>query len=179
MLKTFAQMVNNCGGINGRQLDLAVVEQAGGAADQATTLANAQAACIKATEDEKPFIVMTWTGFAAPQCITDDHKTLMLDGLVTQNEYLKTAQGRHILFGNTNEVAQYQAPMLDLLEERQAQGQEGRGALPHLHDGHRSDQGQRHRSAEVEGRQRRVLRHRSRPTRRVTSRRSTRCSSTS
>ena len=123
MLKTFAKMVNDCGGINGRQLDLAVVEQAGGAADQATTLANAQAACIKATEDEKPFIVMTWTGgFAAPQCITDDHKTLMLDGLVTQNEYLKTAQGRHILFGNTNEVAQYQAPMLDLLESGKLKG---------------------------------------------------------
>jgi len=123
MLKTFAQMVNNCGGINGRKLDLAVVQQQGGAADQATTLANAQTACIKATEDEKPFIVMSWVGgFAAPQCITDDHKTLMLDGLVTQNEYLKTAQGRHILFGNTNEVAQYQAPMLDLLKSGKLKG---------------------------------------------------------
>ncbi len=77
MLKTFAKMVNDCGGINGRKLDLvAVVEQAGGAADQATTLAKrAWAACIKATEDEKPLIVMTWTGsFAAPQCITDDQQ---------------------------------------------------------------------------------------------------------
>src|SRR5262245_2038382 len=71
MLKTFAQMVNDCGGINGRTLDLTVVQQEGGAADQATTLANAQAACIKATEDNKPFIVISWTGgFAAPQCIT-------------------------------------------------------------------------------------------------------------
>ena len=121
-LKTFAQMVNNCGGINGRKLDLVVVDQAGGAADQAATLANAQAACIKATEDEKPFIVMSWTGFTSPQCITDDHKTLMLDGLVTQNEYLKTAQGRHILFGDTNEVAQYQAPMLELLKSGKFKG---------------------------------------------------------
>lgn len=117
MLKTFAKMVNECGGINGRRVDLTVVQQAGGAADQATTVANAQAACVKATEDNKPFIVLSWTGgFAAPQCITDEHKTLMMSGIATTNEYLRTAQGRHILLGNTNEVAQYQAPMLDLIE---------------------------------------------------------------
>ena len=117
MLKTFANMVNECGGINGREIDLTVVQQEGGAADQATTVANAQAACVKATEDNKPFIVLSWTGmFAAPQCITDEHKTLMLSGIATTNEYLRTAQGRHILMGNTNEVAQYQAPMLDLIK---------------------------------------------------------------
>ena len=123
MLKVFAQMVNDCGGINGRTLDLTVVEQEGGAADAATTLANAQAACIKATEDNTPFIVLHWTGgFAAPQCITDDHKTLMLSGLATTNDYLKTAQGRHILLGNTNEVAQYQAPVLDLIKSGKLKG---------------------------------------------------------
>ena len=123
MLKVFADMVNECGGINGRDIDLTVVQQEGGAADQATTVANAQAACIKATEDNKPFIVLSWTGgFAAPQCITDEHKTLMMSGIATTNEYLKTAQGRHILMGNTNEVAQYQAPMLDLIESGKLEG---------------------------------------------------------
>ena len=67
MLKVFAKMVNDCGGINGRDIKLTVVQQKGGAADQATTVANAQAACIQATEDNKPFIVLSWTGmFAAP-----------------------------------------------------------------------------------------------------------------
>ena len=122
MLKVFAEMINECGGINGRSVDLTVVQQEGGATDAATTLANAQAACIKATEDNKPFLVISWTGFAAPQCITDDHKTLLLDGLATTNEYLKTAQGRHILLGNTNEVAQYQAPMLDLIKSGKLKG---------------------------------------------------------
>lgn len=122
MLKVFADMVNECGGINGRDIKLTVVEQAGGAADQATTVANAQAACIKATEDNKPFVVLSWTGFAAPQCITDEHKTLMMSGLATTNEYLKTAQGRHILMGNTNEVALYQAPMLDLIDSGKLEG---------------------------------------------------------
>jgi Periplasmic binding protein len=123
MLKVFADMVNECGGINGRDIDLTVVQQEGGAADQATTVANAQAACIKATEDNEPFIVLSWTGgFAAPQCITDEHKTLMMSGIATTNEYLDTAQGRHILMGNTNEVAQYQAPMLDLIESDKLEG---------------------------------------------------------
>jgi ABC-type branched-subunit amino acid transport system substrate-binding protein len=121
MLETFAKMVNDCGGINGRQLDLTVI-QAEGAADQATTLANAQADCIEATEDHKAFVVVSWTGFAAPQCVTDDHETLMLSGLATQAEYLKTAKGRHILFGETNEVAQYQAPMLDLVKSGKLKG---------------------------------------------------------
>ncbi len=120
-LKTFAEMVNKCGGINGRQVDLNVI-QAEGAGDQATTLANAQADCIKATEDYKAFIVLAWAAFAAPQCVTDDHKTLMLNGLATQAEYLKTAQGRNVLFGETNEVAQYQAPMLDLIKSGKLKG---------------------------------------------------------
>jgi hypothetical protein len=117
MLEVFAQMINECGGINGRDLDLTVVQQEGNAADQAATVANAQAACIKATEDNEPFIVLSWTGgFAAPQCITDEHETLMLSGIATTNEYLRTAQGRHILMGATNEIGQYQAPVLDLIE---------------------------------------------------------------
>ena len=121
MLKTFAEMINQCGGINGRQIDLNVI-QAQGAGDQATTLANAQADCIKATEDYKAFIVIAWAAFAAAPCITDDHKTLLLSGLATQAEYLKTAQGRNILFGETNEVAQYQAPMLDLIKSGKLKG---------------------------------------------------------
>jgi ABC-type branched-subunit amino acid transport system substrate-binding protein len=121
MLKTFAEMINQCGGINGRQVDLNVI-QAQGAGDAATTLANAQADCIKATEDYKAFIVMTWAAFAAPPCITDDHKTLLLSGLSTQAEYLKTANGRNILFGETNEVAQFQAPMLDLVKSGKLKG---------------------------------------------------------
>jgi Periplasmic binding protein len=123
MLKVFAKMVNECGGINGRDINLTVVQQAGGAADQATTVTNAQAACIKATEDNKPFIVLSWTGmFAASQCVTDEHKTLMMSGIAATNDYLKTAQGRHILMGTTNEVAQYQAPMLDLIQSGKLSG---------------------------------------------------------
>jgi ABC-type branched-subunit amino acid transport system substrate-binding protein len=122
MLKTFAKMINDCGGINGRQVDLNVI-QAKGAGDAATRLANDQADCIKATEDYKAFIVISWTGtFAAPQCVTDDHKTLMLTGLATSNQYLKTAKGRHILFGEPSEVALYQAPMLDLIKSGKLKG---------------------------------------------------------
>ncbi|MEX1007924.1 MAG: ABC transporter substrate-binding protein [Acidimicrobiia bacterium] len=121
MLKTFAQMINDCGGINGRQIDLNVI-QAQGAADAATTLANAQADCIKATEDYKAFMTIAWAGMAAPQCVTDDHKTLLLSGLATSSENLKTAQGRHLLFGETTEVASYQAPMLDLIKSGKLKG---------------------------------------------------------
>ncbi len=121
MLKTFAEMINQCGGINGRLIDLNVI-QAQGAGDAATTMANAQADCIKATEDYKAFIVVAWAAFAASPCITDDHKTLLLSGLTTTAENLKTAQGRNILFGQTNEVAQYQAPMLDLVKSGKLKG---------------------------------------------------------
>jgi ABC-type branched-subunit amino acid transport system substrate-binding protein len=121
MLKTFAQMINDCGGINGRQIDLNVI-QAQGAADAATTLANAQADCIKATEDDKAFITIAWGGMAAPQCVTDDHKTLLISGLAATNDQLKTAQGRHILFGQSTEVALYQAPMLDLIKSGKFKG---------------------------------------------------------
>ena len=129
-------------------------------ADQATTLANAQAACIKATEDNKPFIVISWTGvFAAPQCITDDHKTLMIERHSPRtNEYLKTAQGRHILMGNTNEVAQYQAPMLDLIKSGKLKGKKVAVLYPTFTTGHRPHQGQRRRPPEVEGRERRLFR---------------------
>jgi ABC-type branched-subunit amino acid transport system substrate-binding protein len=122
MLKTFAQMINACGGINGRQIDLNVIQEQG-AGDAATTLANAQADCIKATEDDKAFIVISWGAtFAAPQCITDDHKTLLMTGLATPADSLKTAHGRNILFGQTNEVAQYQAPMLELIKSGRLKG---------------------------------------------------------
>jgi Periplasmic binding protein len=121
MLKTFAKMINDCGGINGRQIDLNVI-QAQGAADAATTMANAQADCIKATEDYKAFIVLSWAAFAASPCITADHKTLMLTGLTAMSADLKAAQGRNILFGQTNEVAQYQAPMLDLIKSGKLKG---------------------------------------------------------
>src|SRR5450759_2838445 len=100
MFKTFAKMINDCGGINGRQVDLNVI-QAKGAADAATTLSNSQADCIKATED---------------------HKALLITGLATSAQYLKTAQGRHILFGETSEVALYQAPMLDLIKSGRLKG---------------------------------------------------------
>jgi hypothetical protein len=125
MFKTFAKMMNDCGGINGRQIDLHVI-QAKGAADAATSLANSQADCIQATEDYKAFIVIEWSGgFAAPQCVTDDHKTLLLTGLsavAASVQYLKTAQGRHILFGATNEEAVYQAPLLDLIKSGRIKG---------------------------------------------------------
>ena len=66
MLKTFAEMINQCGGINGRQIDLNVI-QAQGAGDQATTLANVEADCIKATEDDKAFIVKRLHGPPSPR----------------------------------------------------------------------------------------------------------------
>jgi ABC-type branched-subunit amino acid transport system substrate-binding protein len=121
MLQTFGKMVNDCGGINGRQLDVTVIQEQG-AGDAAGTAANAQSDCIKATEDDKAFIVISWTGFPQPQCITDDHKTLLLNGLTTSTQYLKTAQGRNILFGETSEVALYQAPMLELIKSGRLKG---------------------------------------------------------
>ena len=65
MHKVFTDMLNQCGGINGRSVDVTLIQQEGGATDAATTLTNEQAACIKATEDNKPFLVISTTGLTA------------------------------------------------------------------------------------------------------------------
>jgi hypothetical protein len=119
MLKTFATMINNCGGINGRTIDLDVIQQQG-AGDAAGTQAAAQAACIKATEDDKAFVVLSWTGFATPQCVTDDHKTLLVSGLTTSAQYLKSRL--QMLLGTPSEVGIYQAPVLDLIKSGKLKG---------------------------------------------------------
>ena len=122
MLKTFAEMINQCGGINGRQIDLNVI-QAQGAGDQATTLANAQADCIKATEDYKAFIVITWAAFAAPPCITDDHKTLLLSGTRHAGGVPEDrARAATSCSGRRTRSRSTRRPMLDLIKSGKLKG---------------------------------------------------------
>jgi ABC-type branched-subunit amino acid transport system substrate-binding protein len=95
MFQVFTDLINECGGIRGRMVELQNEEY------DPTNPASRDAACIAATEDDKAFVVVnanTLTG-TGPFCVAGDHETpLVYVGGATAAQY-KATKGRIASYG--------------------------------------------------------------------------------
>ena len=94
----FVGIINDrCGGINGRQLDLSLVEAPPTAPEGQDPNAIAQAACIKATEDNDAVFAFSgsgWGGQGGASCVTGAHDTVYLTTYNVTPEDLAGADNR-------------------------------------------------------------------------------------
>ncbi len=103
MFNTFAWYVNNvCGGVNGRMIDLKLVETAASGAN-IDELRNA--ACIEATEDHNAVVVINSSGFqgTANLCLVEDHQTAFISTQGQSGEFMDRGEGRLISMSPTLE----------------------------------------------------------------------------
>jgi hypothetical protein len=113
MFETFFRVINEqCGGINGRQVDLQLVEVA---ATGENIDAERRDACIQATEDINAPIVLNSTGFqgSALLCITEEHDSILYTSTSGEDEWVERSDGRLISYAPTlNENVRYLARYL-------------------------------------------------------------------
>jgi len=103
--RTFAQLINKCGGILGRKLDLQIVPQT----------SDPQADCVAATDTLHPFAVVAWAPFAGAPCVAGDHRTVIVaTGTTEPNDALIPMQGR-LAAGHSNEGV-IDTQILDLVD---------------------------------------------------------------
>ncbi len=101
MFETFVWYVNNvCGGVNGRMLDLSLVEVPANAPD-VDALRNA--ACIEATEDREAVLILNSTGFqgSANLCIVEDHYSAFISTQGQLAEWVERGEGRLVTLSPT------------------------------------------------------------------------------
>jgi hypothetical protein len=113
MFETFARVINEqCGGINGRQIDLQLVEVP---PTSANIDADRRNACIQATEDLNAPIVLNSSGFqgSALLCITEEHDTILYTSTSGEDDWVDRSEGRLISYAPTlNENVRYLARYL-------------------------------------------------------------------
>ncbi len=94
----FVEIINDrCGGINGRRLDLSLVEAPPIAPEGQDPNAVAQAACIEATEDNNAVFAFSgsgWGGQGGATCVTGAHDTMFLTTYNVTQEDLEDADNR-------------------------------------------------------------------------------------
>ena len=101
MFETYVWYVNNvCGGVNGRMLDLSLVEVPGNA-PELDALRNA--ACIEATEDRDAVLVLNSSGFqgSANLCLVEDHDSAFISTQGQLSEYVERGEGRLVTLSPT------------------------------------------------------------------------------
>lgn len=102
----FANEINKCGGINGRRINLKKAIYNPVAPDLSGHL---QALCIKATEDQKAFVVVGVgppQGTALQRCISVNHKTMFNGPVNMSSSDFNAAKGRLFsLYGSSDRVA--------------------------------------------------------------------------
>ena len=101
MFETYVWYVNNvCGGVNGRMLDLGLVEVPGNA-PELDALRNA--ACIEATEDRNAVIVLNSSGFqgSASLCLVEDHYSAFISTQGQRQEWVDRGEGRLVTLSPT------------------------------------------------------------------------------
>ncbi|MCU1456728.1 MAG: hypothetical protein JWL73_820 [Actinomycetia bacterium] len=109
-LASFAKLVNDCGGVRGRKLDLQVV----------TTTDDPAADCQRATTFH-PFAVVSWTGYAAAACVAGPNRTVMIaSGANVPDPLLAGTQGR-LAVSNTPKGT-LRARVLDLVASGRLDG---------------------------------------------------------
>jgi hypothetical protein len=113
MFETFARVINEkCGGINGRKVDMKLVEVP---PTSANIDADRRNACIQATEDLKAPIVLNSSGFqgSALLCITEEHDTILYTSTSGEEDWVNRSKGRLISNAPTlNEYVRYLARYL-------------------------------------------------------------------
>jgi hypothetical protein len=96
--RRFVDIINNrCGGIHGRKLDLHIVEAPPLAGEGQDPAALAQAACIKATEDNKSVFVYSgtgWGGQGGASCVTSAHDSIYVTTYTISPDDLANADNR-------------------------------------------------------------------------------------
>ena len=96
--KKFVGLVNDrCGGINGRKLDLSLVEAPPLAPSGQDPASVAQAACIHTTEDDHAVFAFSgsgWGGQGGAACVTGAHDTIYLTTYNISQEDLAGADNR-------------------------------------------------------------------------------------
>lgn len=100
MFSTFAKVINEqCGGINGRQVDLQLIEVTALGGGGVDIDAARNAACVQATEDKKAPIIVNSSGFQGTGilCIVEDHKAIYLSTTNGSADFYKRSGGR--MFG--------------------------------------------------------------------------------
>jgi Periplasmic binding protein len=105
MFQAFADAINDCGGIRGRQIDLKLVEvdALGGGGADIDALRNA--ACIEATEDSPGVIVMNSTGFqgSANLCLVEEAGVAFISTQGQSDEYMARGEDRLVSLSPTQE----------------------------------------------------------------------------
>jgi hypothetical protein len=114
----FVGLINDrCGGINGRKIDLSLVEAPPLAPEGTDPQAVAQAACISATEDHHAVIAYSgsgWGGQGGASCVTDAHDTIYLTTYnVTQQEIEAAGNRLYSLAISSADGLEYLARTLD------------------------------------------------------------------
>ena len=101
MFETFVWYVNNeCGGVNGRTLDLHLVEVPATGSD-VDALRNA--ACIEATEDRDGVLILNSSGFqgSANLCLVEDHYSAFISTQGQRQEWVDRGEGRLVTLSPT------------------------------------------------------------------------------
>ena len=94
---TFARIINErCGGIHGRKLDISNIEVPALASQGQDTSSLAQAACIKAAEDQHAAFAFSTSGFGdvGVPCLTRTHKVVFRTSYTVTLEDMANAEGR-------------------------------------------------------------------------------------
>jgi Periplasmic binding protein len=92
IVKTFAKVINDCGGINGRKLDIKTVTYDPLKPETLETV------CVRATEDIKTFGIISGTGWQGPttRCASVDKKAVIVSSTAGSQETMTAAAGRYI-----------------------------------------------------------------------------------
>ena len=101
MFETFVWYVNEvCGGVNGRTLDLHLVEVPATGSD-VDALRNA--ACIEATEDRDGVLILNSSGFqgSANLCLVEDHYSAFISTQGQRQEWVDRGEGRLVTLSPT------------------------------------------------------------------------------
>ncbi len=102
--RTFGELVNRCGGILGRKVDVHIEAQT----------SNPSADCLRAAQLDA-FVVVSWTTFDGASCIAQDRREVMIaSGTQAPNDALLTTQGR-LAVGSTSDGI-LAARVLDLVQ---------------------------------------------------------------
>jgi hypothetical protein len=113
MFETFVRVINEqCGGVNGRQIDLQLVEVP---PTSANIDADRRNACIQATEDLNAPVVLNSSGFqgSALLCITEEHDSILYTSTSGEDDWVDRSEGRLISYAPTlNENVRYLARYL-------------------------------------------------------------------
>ncbi len=108
--ETFATLINRCGGIGGRRLDLHVVVESGDPVGD----------CLTATQQLHAVVVVSWTASPAQRCVARDQRTIMVTESNVANTDLTATSGRLVATGSGEGVER--ARLLDLVASGRLDG---------------------------------------------------------